>query len=69
MTKPIIKIVDANTGQEIEREMNAQELTQWQKDQADIKAFEKDKAAKATAKADLLARLGITEEEAALLLG
>lgn len=69
MTNPIIKIVNAETGEEIEREMNAQELLVYK---ADIKSETErliDAENKATAKAELLARLGITAEEATLLLG
>ena len=69
MTKPLVKIVNLETGEEVEREMNAEELAQWEADQeADV--IRKAKAqAQAAAKAALLERLGITEEEAKLLLG
>ena len=69
MNKPIIKIVNVETGEEIEREMTKEELVQQAKD---IEAEEKRLAnlqAQAAAKAALLERLGITEEEAKLLLG
>jgi hypothetical protein len=63
-----IKIVNAETGNEIERDMNAKELEQWNADNA----AEAEKAlAKANAEAEkaaLFAKLGITAEEAALLL-
>ena len=52
----------------VEREMNAEELAQYEKDQA---AWAAEKAAEAKAKADkaeLLAKLGISAEEAKLLL-
>lgn len=68
MTKPIIKIVDTTTGEEIEREMNAQELTQWEADQAAQIARVQALDAKAADRAALLEKLGITESEAALLL-
>jgi hypothetical protein len=51
------------------RDMTDEEFEQYQKDQAE---FERIKQAKAEAKAKrqaLLERLGITEEEARLLLG
>ena len=68
MSKPIIKIVNAETGEEIEREMNVDELNQYQIDEK----VQKDKLAaeqsNAAAKVALLERLGITEDEAALLL-
>ncbi len=64
----IIKIHNAETGEIIEREMNAEELKQWNKDKASWDA-ELAKTAKAeTDKAALLAKLGITADEAKLLL-
>ena len=68
MTKPIIKIVNAETGEEVEREMNAAELAQYEIDQANNQQLKNDEAIKASAKLALLDRLGITAEEAALLL-
>jgi hypothetical protein len=68
MTKPQIKIVNAETGEEIIRDMNDAELAQLEIDRATAKAKADETAAKAQAKADLLAKLGITAEEAALLL-
>lgn len=65
MTNPMIKIHNVETGEIIEREMTADELTQWELHQAESLAAE----AKAEAdKAALLAKLGITAEEANLLL-
>jgi len=69
MTKPMIKIVNAETGEEIEREMNAAEFAQYKIDQEANDAKKAEEAAKADAKAALLNRLGITAEEATLLLG
>lgn len=63
----LIKIHNATTGEIIEREMNAQELAEYENNQVKAEAA---KVAKAEAKAKreaLLARLGITEEEAFLL--
>ena len=68
MTKPTIKITNITTGEEIEREMNAEELTQFEADQASRVAQQEAEAAKAVEKAALLAKLGITAEEATLLL-
>ena len=54
------------------REMNAKEITQFEKDQAEYaeqqRLIEAEQTAKAEAKAALLDRLGITEDEAKLLL-
>lgn len=68
MTNPIIKIVNVSTGEEIEREMNAEELKQWNKDIAEAEAAKAEAAQKAADKAALLAKLGITDDEAKLLL-
>jgi hypothetical protein len=68
MTKPIIKLVNAETGEEIEREMNAAEFKQYEKDQAEAEAKANDEATKATEKAAVLAKLGLTAEEVAALL-
>ena len=68
MTKPIVKIVNAETGEEIEREMNAAEFAQYKLDQEANTVKKAQEAANATAKAALLERLGITADEAVLLL-
>jgi hypothetical protein len=69
MTNPIITIVNAETNEVVEREMNAAELKQYELDQAYSKAKLAARADEANAKTALLERLGITAEEAALLLG
>lgn len=63
-----ITIHNVETGEVTIREMNAEELAQWEKDKADDAAKLAADQAKALARAALLERLGITEEEAALLL-
>ncbi len=71
MTKsnvPQVKIVNAETGEEIIRDANAEELAQMAKDKSDYAAYLAEIEAKAQAKAELLERLGITEVEAKLLL-
>lgn len=69
MTKPIIAIHDLATGKIIEREMNAAEFKQYEADQLAAKARSEAEATKVVEKAALLAKLGITEDEARLLLG
>jgi antitoxin component of MazEF toxin-antitoxin module len=71
MTKsnPIIKEVNATTGEEVEREMTADELAIYQANKSAIETAQAEAEAKAAAKAELLAKLGITEDEAKLLLG
>ena len=68
MTKPIIKIHNTDTNELIEREMTAQEFATYQADKAKVEADALEAETKATAKSALLAKLGITEDEAKLLL-
>ena len=68
-TKPQVKIVDCATGEEIVRDANAQEIAQIKLDIDNAKAAQIEAEAKAKAKAELLVRLGITADEAKLLLG
>jgi hypothetical protein len=64
-----IKIHNVETGEIIEREMNAEELAQQVTDQTAETARQAAEAQKAAAKQALLDKLGITAEEAQLLLG
>lgn len=66
---PTIKIHNAETDEIIEREMNAEELAQWEADKANSEAIKQAEVTKTTQRQALLAKLGITEEEARLLLG
>jgi hypothetical protein len=68
MTKPKVKEVNAQTGEEIVRDATAQEIAVYEAEQAFEAAKKTEAEAKAIAKADLLAKLGITAEEAKLLL-
>jgi len=73
MSRPMIRIHNTQTDEVIDREMNDTEFAQYQAicEAEAIKQAEAE--AKATAKAAqrqaLLTRLGITEEEARILLG
>ena len=69
MPKPMIRIHNTETGEIIDREMNAAELKEHEERQAIHAAMAKQEEDKALAKAALLDRLGITPEEATLLLG
>ena len=66
-------IVNCETGEVSEVELTAEEVAQRAADAAAYAALEAEKEAeaeaKATAKAALLKKLGITADEAALLLG
>lgn len=68
MSKPQIQIHNAETGEIIIRDMNAEELAIYNKETAEFEAMKAEIANKAAAKAALLSRLGITEDEAKLLL-
>ena len=69
MTTPIVKVHNLETGEELERPMTAEEFAQWEVDIAESVAREQAKAEQAVAKQALLDKLGITAEEAQLLLG
>ena len=68
MTKPMIRIHDLTTNEVIDREMTNAEFAQYEAEQSHQVAVEAAVVDKAQAKADLLAKLGITADEAALLL-
>lgn len=63
-----INVYDHATGKVIEREMTADELTNYELIQADAEKEAEEEIAKAEAKKALLTKLGITADEAALLL-
>lgn len=65
-----MKILEHNveTGEVIERDMTKDEIAQHEADAAAIQAKQDKAEADAIAKAALLVKLGITAEEAALLL-
>jgi len=73
MTTPQISIYDCITGETITRDYNAAEIAQAKADQvADKIAADQaaaDATARATARQALLDKLGITTDEAKLLLG
>lgn len=64
-----ITIHNVETGEVIERPMNAEELAQWEVDKANAETIKQAEATKAAQRQALLAKLGITEDEARLLLG
>jgi hypothetical protein len=64
--KPIISITDATTGETIEREMNAEELTQWEADKAKAQKVKEAEIAAEQAKTNAQAKLnalGLTTED------
>jgi sulfur carrier protein ThiS len=68
MPKPMIRIHDVETNEVIDREMTAAELKVHEADLARFNAKLEAEAEEQATKADLLERLGITADEAKLLL-
>ena len=68
MTRPTVRIHDLSTDTVVDREMNDAEFAQYEADQAAQAELAAAEAAKAAEKAALLERLGITADEAKLLL-
>ena len=69
MPNPIIRIHNAETDEVIDRPMNKEEFAEFNELLANAKKTEEEAAAKQLSKEALLEKLGITAEEAALLLG
>ena len=67
-TRPMVRIHDLSTDEVIDREMNDAEFAQYEADQAAEAEQAAAEAAKAAEKEALLAKLGITADEAKLLL-
>lgn len=61
MDKLWVKIVNVETGEETEREMNSEELAQLEMDKENELKNQANAQAQSAAKAALLERLGITE--------
>ena len=64
----MVRIHDVSTNEIIDREMNDTEFAQYEASLASQATAQAEAEAKAIAKAALLAQLGITEEQAKLLL-
>ena len=60
--------IQTNEIEDIERDISSEELAQWEADKAAQRAEAQTAAQAAAAKAALLEKLGITEDEAKLLL-
>jgi hypothetical protein len=69
MTKPIIRIHDLTTDIITDREMTDAEFVQYEANQIAQATAQAAEAAKAAQKQAVLDRLGLTAEEASLLLG
>jgi len=68
-TKPMIRIHNAETNEIIDREMNDAEFAQYQADQAAQAIAKAEAEAKAAQRQAILDKLGLTADEARLLLG
>jgi hypothetical protein len=64
-----IKEVNCTTGEEIVRDATTEEIAQMQLDAANAAAVQAEAEAKAAERQAILDRLGLTAEEAQLLLG
>jgi hypothetical protein len=69
MTKPMIRIHNSQTDEVIDREMTAAEFKIYEADQAEQLVKQAEAEAKAAQRQVILDRLGLTAEEAQLLLG
>ena len=69
MAKPMIRIHNTETDEIIDREMTAAEFKIYEAEEAAQATAKTEAKAKATAKAAILDRLGLTADEAKLLLG
>ena len=68
MTRPVIRIHDTSIDKVIDREMTVAEFEKYEAEQEIIAQRKAQAEAQASAKTALLERLGITEDEAKLLL-
>jgi predicted flap endonuclease-1-like 5' DNA nuclease len=67
--KPQVKIVNCETGEEIVRDANAEEIAQMELDAANAAATKAEADAKEAAKAAILDRIGLTADELKTILG
>jgi hypothetical protein len=68
-TRPIIRIHNSQTNEVIDREMNDDEFAQYEADKAKHAAKQAEAEAKELARQAIFDRLGLTADEAKLLLG
>lgn len=69
MSNPIIRIHNSETNEIIDREMTDEELKVYENEKAELAKETAAVQAKETEKVALLAKLGITADEAKLLIG
>ena len=68
-SKPQIKIVNCTTGEEIVRDATADEIAEIELREQNVIAEKAEIKAKETARQEILDRLGLTADEAKLILG
>ena len=68
-SKPQVKIVNCETGEEVIRDANADEIAQMELDAANAATAKAEAEAKAAVRQAILDRLGLTADEAKLILG
>lgn len=68
ISRPKITQFEASTGETIVRYMNDDEFAQYQQDQAEFQARKAAEEAKIAQRIAILERLGLTEDEAKLIL-
>ena len=68
-SKPQVKIVDCTTGEEIVRDANAEEIAEIEASKAEQLSNRAEAEAKEAQRQAILDRLGLTADEAKLLLG
>jgi hypothetical protein len=68
-SKPQVKIVNCETGEEIVRDANAEEIAQMQTQAENDAIAQAQVEAKENAKAAILDRIGLTADELKMILG
>jgi hypothetical protein len=68
-SKPMVRIHNTKTNEVIDREMTDEEFADYQAEQAEYAAKQAEAETKANARQAILDRLGLTADEAALILG
>jgi hypothetical protein len=68
-SKPQVKIVNCETGEEIIRDANAEEIAQMKLDTDNAATAKAEAEAKEASRQAILDRLGLTADEAKLILG
>lgn len=68
-TKPQVKVINCNTGEEIVQDANAEQIAEFAKIATDKAAAQAEAQARETQRQAILDRLGLTADEAKLILG